>query len=193
VGRTFAIGVNRLNKEDKTDRLALDLLARAACFAPGELIPREVLKASMGERVKDTLFADGLIRLQGLGLVEENDAGGISMHRLVGCFVRDTQPHDEALQAVKRVVDLSASDTNMSGYPSEMQPLLAHLQHLADRASRQEDEWSASLVNNLGMHLSMIADYTRARPYLEQALSIRKKALGGEHPVTAQSLNNLGQ
>jgi len=31
-----------------------------------------------------------------------------------------------------------------------------------------------------------------ARPYPEQALAIRRKVLGEEHPVTAVSLNNLG-
>jgi hypothetical protein len=31
-----------------------------------------------------------------------------------------------------------------------------------------------------------------ARPYLEQALAIRRQALGEEHPDTARSLNDLG-
>ena len=32
-----------------------------------------------------------------------------------------------------------------------------------------------------------------AKPYMEQALAIRKKVLGEEHPNVAESLNNLAQ
>ena len=31
-----------------------------------------------------------------------------------------------------------------------------------------------------------------AKPYLEQALAIRREVLGEKHPDTARSLNNLG-
>ena len=37
-----------------------------------------------------------------------------------------------------------------------------------------------------------MGDYKAAEPYFKQALEIRKKALGGEHPDNAESLNNLG-
>jgi len=37
-----------------------------------------------------------------------------------------------------------------------------------------------------------MGDLAAARPYLERALAIREKALGPDHPDTAQSLNNLG-
>ena len=37
-----------------------------------------------------------------------------------------------------------------------------------------------------------MGDYAGARPYYEQALAIRREALGEQHPDTASSLNNLG-
>ncbi len=43
VGRTFALSWRRLDEQDETDRLAVALLARAACLAPGEPIPRALL------------------------------------------------------------------------------------------------------------------------------------------------------
>jgi hypothetical protein len=36
-----------------------------------------------------------------------------------------------------------------------------------------------------------MGDLAGARPYYERALAIREKALGPDHPDTAQSLNNL--
>jgi hypothetical protein len=43
VGRTFALSYERLDRAKTVDALALDLLARAAYFAPGEPIPRDLL------------------------------------------------------------------------------------------------------------------------------------------------------
>jgi Tfp pilus assembly protein PilF len=37
-----------------------------------------------------------------------------------------------------------------------------------------------------------MGDLAGAQPYFERALAIREKALGPDHPDTAQSLNNLG-
>ena len=47
VGRTFALSYDRLNPDDAPDRMAQALLARAACFAPNDPIPRELLKQSI--------------------------------------------------------------------------------------------------------------------------------------------------
>ena len=104
VERTFAISVERLDKLNATDHPALDLLMRIACFASGELIERELLRASVGDDVDGTTVGDGLNRLLGLGLVEENEAGAIRMHRLVASFVLDTLPDEAALASVEQAV-----------------------------------------------------------------------------------------
>ena len=46
-------------------------------------------------------------------------------------------------------------------------------------------------LNNLANLLSNQGDLQGARPLYERALAIHEKALGPEHPNTAQSLNNL--
>ena len=48
VARTFALSYDQLRPADAVDAMALVTLARAAWFAPGETIPRELLQASAG-------------------------------------------------------------------------------------------------------------------------------------------------
>ena len=38
-----------------------------------------------------------------------------------------------------------------------------------------------------------MGDYAKAEPLFKEALQIRQKVLGPEHPDTAQSLNNLAE
>jgi hypothetical protein len=95
VGRTFAISYDRLDHEDEVDALALALLARSACFAPGESIPWELLSATLDDadddddapvgsrRVLTLQRIDGLTRLAELGLVEVM-AGRGGVHAPVG-------------------------------------------------------------------------------------------------------------
>ena len=44
----------------------------------------------------------------------------------------------------------------------------------------------------MGGLLKTLGDLEGARPYFEQALAIRRKKLGEEHPDIAQNLNNMG-
>ena len=64
----------RLDARDTTDALARALLARAAYFAPGEPILRDVLLATLSQDTDnpDATLAreDALQRLYGLGLLE---------------------------------------------------------------------------------------------------------------------------
>ena len=193
IRRTFLIAMERLDPESDTDRLAVDLLKRIACFAPGEVIPRELIMTSGGkEEVDTTVYWDGVNRLQGLGLVEENESGNVRMHKLVACIVRDTLPDEDALAQVEQAVSAATSDANKSGDHARMQPLLTHLKHLTDQALKRMDEQAAKLSSNLGYYLGTIADYSGAQLYFEEALKIRRNVLGEEHPDTASSLDSLG-
>jgi tetratricopeptide (TPR) repeat protein len=191
VGRTFAVSVGMLS-QDETDKLASQILAKVACFAPGTWIPREVLKSSVSEEIGDEQFSDGLTRMENLGLIENNEAGDIWMHRLVASYVQDTRWDEKALEAVEVAVREAANIVNNNGYPVRMLPLLVHLRVLTDQALKRGDRIAAGLANSLGYYLQMVADNAGARPYYEQALAINRKVLGEEHPDTANSLNNLG-
>jgi tetratricopeptide (TPR) repeat protein len=64
---------------------------------------------------------------------------------------------------------------------------LAYARELGDRRGE------GKALFNLGNIYAALGDYVGARPYYEQALAIRRKVLGEEHPDTATSLNNLGR
>ena len=46
-------------------------------------------------------------------------------------------------------------------------------------------------LNNLAVLYQDMGEYAKAEPLYQEALRIRQKVLGPEHPDTAQSLNNL--
>jgi tetratricopeptide (TPR) repeat protein len=193
VGRVLAIDIEWLGKERGTNRLALDLLQQIACFAPGELIPRELLRASAGaKKVGSAVFGYGVNRLLEMGLVEQNNAGDLRMHRLVAGFVRDMLPDKSALAQVEQGVLSLAVKVNQSGHPARMRPVLAHLKHLADQALKKKDSQATRLANELGYYLEVRKDYPGARSYYMQALTVNQKVLGDAHPDTTISLNNLG-
>jgi len=196
VARTFALSYERLDARDTTDALALALLARAAYFAPGEPIPRDVLLATLRQDADNpnaTLDrADALQRLYELGLLEPAASGAVRLHRLLAAFVQSVHSDLEAQPVVEQTMLKTARRLNDAGDPKSWDKLEVHLRAVTDAAKRREDTHAAELCNELGVHLYAVGQYTKARPYYEWALVIRKQKLGPEHPDTALSLNNLG-
>ena len=100
VARTFEVSLRRLRPDDPVDTLARDLLARAAWLAPGEPIPRHLLKLCSGVAADDPAavrrFADALDRLLNLTLIERTSTGGGVLHRLVAAFARSRMEQAEA-------------------------------------------------------------------------------------------------
>jgi tetratricopeptide (TPR) repeat protein len=192
VALTLAVSYQRLDADDPIDALALTLLTRAAHFAPGEPIPHALLQAILelsDEQVLD--FEDALIRLDELGLSGPGDET-IRLHRLIVAFMLSVSNDDRAQAAVERVLIDEGSKRIDSGYPAQLQPILAHLRHVQQGADPRGDAQAAELADTLGRAEQMLTNYRAARPLLERALSIREQVLGPEHPDTAASLNNLG-
>ncbi len=194
VERAFSIGLNWLQKEGQTNRLALDLLKQIACFAPGEFIPLDLIRTNAGaEKGEKTDFEDGINRLLDMGLVEDNKEGDLRIHRLLAWFVRDTLPIKVALLArVDQAVLSAAAKANQSGNLANMWPLLPHLKLLTDQAFKGSHQLAARLANELAFYLEAIADHPGARSYYQKALAFNQRTLGEVHPDTTVSLNNLG-
>lgn len=196
VGRTFSLSYDRLQPNAPINALAMALLARAAHFAPGEPIPRDLLLTvdlpTQGAERRQASRA--LRRLVELGLLDTEADGALVLHRLLAAFARQataaTEP--EAQVAVEKALLAEANRLNNAGYP---EPLLAwqpHLRAMTDVAQTREDEQGAGLCTALGYHLQMMGDYVGARPYIERALVIREKVFEPDNPLIAQSLNELG-
>jgi tetratricopeptide (TPR) repeat protein len=194
VGRTFALSLDRLKPEEETDALARALLARAAFFAPGEPIPRDLLLMTVDLEGADEALAraeDALGRLTTLGLLGSSSKGALVIHRLVAAFARGLGEGEKAEGAVRAGLLNEANRLNNAGIPGPLLAWQPHLRAVSDRAREKGEGGGAGLCNTMGLHLQMIGDYPGARPYYERALAIREKILGPEHPDTAQSLNNL--
>jgi len=197
VARTFALSYDRLKPEDGIDRSALALLSRVAWFAPGEPVPRDLLRLSAGLAADDADaamgFEDGLERLSSLGLLENQQQGSLVLHRLLADFVR-TAAGDavEAREAVEGALLAGARNINQAGYPGPLVAWQLHLRAVAEQADETSGENATSLLNSLGYHLKAIADFTGARGAFERALAIDEAAFGPDHPKVAIRVNNLG-
>lgn len=196
VARTFELSFERLSSNDETDVLAIALLARAAWFALGEPIPRNLLRDTL-ELPKDDPASplraeDALARLLALGLLERGAAGALRLHRLLVVFVRARIADPGAQSAVERTVLAKAVQCSDESDVSPLIALQPLLRSVTDAASEREDEQAARLCTVLGDHQRKLGGYLRAQACYERALAIRKKRLGEQHSDTVASLNNLG-
>jgi tetratricopeptide (TPR) repeat protein len=198
VSRTIALSYNQLDPDDAIDALALALLTRAACFAPGEPIPHPLLLLTLNLE-KDTpgsafRVEDAVARLVELGLLRVETDDRLRLHRLLVAFIQEVAGDElvAAREAVEVAVSQEAERLKMTGYPALLLAWQPHLRAVTEEAQARGDERGAQLCNVLAMHLWQVGDYIGARFYCERALAIREKVLGEEHPDTALSLNNLG-
>jgi tetratricopeptide (TPR) repeat protein len=197
VGRTFALSFERLNLDDETDALAIDLLARAAWFACGEPIPRLLLlktvHASSDGLAGSLLAEDAIRRLIDLGLLESNNRNDLLMHRLVAAWARGTTKSDQARIAVEETILQEANISNETRNPALLLTWQPHLRTIADQAMERENRMAARLCSELGAHLWQAGDYSGARFYLERAVALHEKFSGSESQDLGSSLNFLGR
>ncbi len=187
LAQTFAVSFDRLDVATEVDRVAVALLARMACLAPGEPVPRNLLL----ETLQDTdqlLRADGLRRLDDLGLVESGDEW-LRMHRLLVHFVRREGADPGAQSAVEEALiecGRAAATRRLVGAP-----LLAVIPHLVHASGTAEEDRASGLRTATGQALKCAGDLAAARPLFEEAVAIYERLLGPDHPDTAASLHTL--
>jgi tetratricopeptide (TPR) repeat protein len=192
LARAFSTTYGQLNPIQAIDRQALALLQRAACFAPGEVIPRALLATTAGDAPDMLAVEVALGQLVELGLLEERPepAGGLAIHRLVAaCIPRS----DEARAAVEETMLSEAWRLNESGYLRAMFPRRPHLMTVTAAAMARGDERAANLASEVGYHLNALGQYHQAMDYYHRALAIDARLSGPDHPDIAISLNNLAE
>ena len=186
VSRTFTISFEQLDPTDEVDRIAWQLLARAACFAPGEPIPQDLLLATVVEneqRDGDQLMAlltadDSLRRLIALGILQGEASGQVVLHRLLATFTIDFLDIDQSVQrAVENVLLRILSTYSENERNLYILPLSAtHLKHITHLTFARQDNVAFRLGIFLGSHLRDVGDFKSAHHYLKQSLTAASKA-----------------
>jgi Tetratricopeptide repeat len=200
VRATFELSYRRLNTADPVDVWAIAALARAACLAPGEPFPRDLLLATLaGDEDRGAADgeeavaprADALRRLVALGLLEVAEGGALRIHRLIVAFARAVSIDGKAQGAVEVVLLNIANRLNEYNTLSLL-ILQSHFKNVTNIAMLREDERAASLCAEFGFHLSQIGNFSTAQHYLDWALSIQERKLGLKHPTCATLFGYLG-
>lgn len=194
--RTFRLSYTRLAPETEVGALARSLLARAARVAPGEPFTRELLLEALAPMLAAPLESraaeQALIQLIQLGLLEPTDAGGLIIHPVIAAWVLRVADDESAELAIEGVICRVAQVLVDAGLVAEMEPLRAHLFHVATRAGGRRDVQAAVLAGVLGTYLFQLGRYQGAQGWYAYALPLSEDLRGADHPETITLLNNLG-
>jgi Tetratricopeptide repeat len=189
--RTFIVSYDQLDQHQSTDALALRLLGHAAHFAPGELIPRELLLASCA--ITDIFIAAAaLARLDELGLLDPAADGALRLHRLVAAFARTISADPSAAAEVAAALCAYAEHLIDHGATGQMRAILGQMRFAVDRqlvgvASADLDAGmpaqlrdslgqAAELCSVFGRLLMRLAAYADASPYLQRSVELSRQA-----------------
>ena len=196
VARTFALSYRRLDANDPGDALAIRALARAARFAPGEPIPRDLLKKTFVSPSDSTgeLAAEGALRRLGdLGLLDTEAGGALRLHRLLARFAAAIGADPEAADAVEAMLFEEAYRINQAGLPAPLYAWQVHLRHVAAEARARASAQASDLWNELAYNLGTAGAYRQAKDAIRTALEIDEAFLGPDHPKVGIRANSLGE
>jgi tetratricopeptide (TPR) repeat protein len=157
-------------------------------FAPFD---RNLIYSTLDEEPQ--LISGWLNELLRFGLLLRDGEFYQVSHVLIRAYARERlHLPDIALSNLsKALMDLMVS-IDVDRYPMKCIHFYPHLRVLAQENETSDKKIAALLWTFLGYSLNILANYTTAKESFEQALAIRKEALGEKHPDTASSLNNLG-
>ncbi|RJP18113.1 MAG: TIR domain-containing protein [Candidatus Omnitrophota bacterium] len=202
VATTWAVNFTEVEAKSKA---AADIL-RLSAFLHPDNIPLDLITKSaslLGSNVAKEIDEDNplaihniLAHLTAYSLIKRDiEADTYSIHRLVQEVIRSRLDQNIQKQwaecAVRAVNELlpSSDFENWSIYEN----LLPHALTCAELIEQWDFKLEAAtrLLNQTGLYLKYRARYKEAEMLYRRALAIREKVLGGEHPDTATSLNNL--
>jgi tetratricopeptide (TPR) repeat protein len=187
--RTWQISFNQI-QQTKTE--AADLLALMSMF-DRQGIPERLLLNNMDQ----LQFEDTMALLINFSLVREQAGGSaFEMHRLVQLSTRKWVELNRQLErwrseAIKVIARLFPSGEYETW--SDCQILLPHAREImSSGVTDQQDLLSLASVNtNLGWFYMLKGNLIRAEPILQEAIMVREKGLGANHPHTLASVSNL--
>jgi tetratricopeptide (TPR) repeat protein len=190
VAATFNLAIDEAVRQC---RAAEALMAYLAQCAP-DRVPMTLVEGAVEDEAERT---NALAALAEVSLVKhdpfEDGSPAVTVHRLVQAVARArSEANGSAQEAVGRLIARLVATYPEEGYNNPQSwPLCGRLTpHLLAR--RGSDDASVSdLLNRAGTYCHGRGAYAQAAPLLRDALAIREKVLGPEHPETVRSLNNL--
>lgn len=191
----ITLSYGQLDLTDPIEQHAHALLRRAACLAPGEPIPLDILIPPSPAAGEHPAMMLALQRLIDLGLCEESStqAGRIvRVHRLVHAFLQNRPSDGDAHLAVEQTLLNAAAILNASGNQARLLQLQVHLRVVTDRAFVRGDLVAADLGYELSRHLGEIEQYAEAKQYNQRSLAIREHCFGRDDPQVAENLHYQG-
>lgn len=215
VMRALAMSLDQFDGEDPTDVIAQNLLTRAAFFAPGVPIPKELLlgtlkydaeqpdtkqrilgrlKGFLGTNSPDLMprAQDALAKLVMLGLLETATDGALYLHPFLGQCLRDMTTDSDPKMAVQHAISMNIERLKQSGSPTALLAWQPHLRAIETFMAEDESGLPVGLPGPFGQHLVDSRSSSWERIYYERALAINEQLMGENHPDVAQSLDNLG-
>jgi tetratricopeptide (TPR) repeat protein/transcriptional regulator with XRE-family HTH domain len=201
VATTWQLSFERMSSERPA---AAGLLRLCAVLAPDD-IPVEVLRraaprlpAELERAVADEVEFDRTVAAARRYALVERRGDAIAVHRLVQAVVLGSMAPEErrdSLGAAVRLLRASFPDRahEQPEHWTLCDRLLSHVQAVDLLAGADPPEPAALgwLLDRVGGYLDGRAEFARARPLLERALSIREAVLGPDHPDTAETLDDL--
>jgi tetratricopeptide (TPR) repeat protein len=176
---------------------AEELMAFFAQCAP-ERIPMALIEGAVEDELERL---EALAALTELSLVKpdplDEGAQAVSVHRLVQAVARARSEAKGNAQgaAARLIARLAAIYPNDGGATAESWRSCAALSpHLPAAASETTtpEQWS-DLLDRVGVFIFELRAYARAASLLHEALAIRERTLGPEHPDVARTLGALAR
>ncbi|NCC30646.1 MAG: tetratricopeptide repeat protein [Chloroflexia bacterium] len=193
--QTFALSLNRLDRNTSRDAVAYHLLLRAAWFAPGEPIPVALLSATLADQPDQAIIGSALRRLLDTGLLFASNAVGadtIRLHRLIVAFLRRLDD-PEAQHAVETALLAHVRSLNDALDEPTLLCLQPHLRAVTETALQRGDALAAALSYELSRHLGEVEVYEDATVFNQRSLALREQLSGKDAPQIAENLHYAGE
>jgi tetratricopeptide (TPR) repeat protein len=196
VAATFDLAITEAVAQCQAAEALMAYLAQCAL----ERIPMTLIEGAVENEVD---HIEGLAALAEASLLKhdafEDGTPAVTVHRLVQAVARARSEANGSVQdAVGRLIaQLGTIYPKAAADDPRSWPLCAHLTpHLLARREAVPDDASAApdwanLLNRAFEYLMWRAAFSQASPLIQDALAIREKVLGPEHPDTAESLTGL--
>ena len=194
VAATFDLAIAQAVRQCPTAEALMAYLAQGA----PERIPMILVEGAVDDEAERL---QALAALAEVSLVQhhpfEDGTPAVTVHRLVQAVARARSEANGSVQdargrVIARLVATYPKNVdNPQSWPLCAQ-LTPHLLRLRDTPDTTSDiaDWP-KLLDCAGGYFLGRAAYSQAEPLLRDALAIREKSLGPEHPDTATSLNHL--